>query len=178
MKFASSLFALALLSPLTSFAQDKTPDTARTEVHTYRVTYTLTDSESGKKVGSQKVAMVLNSGPQSSTIKLGSRVPIATGSYSGSGTTGVQTQFTYLDIGLNINAALRELSNGLEVVTRVEQSGVADAPSTVPHEPVIRQTMLQNSAMLALGKSLLIGSLDIPGSTRHTDIELVVERVP
>jgi hypothetical protein len=181
MKFAPSVLALALLFPMMALAQDKpAPQSAPSELHTYRVNYTLTDSEGGKKVGVQRVSMVVNSGSASSTVKIGSRVPIATGSYSSTTTTAVQTQFTYLDIGLNIHASLRELPNGLEVGTKVEQSGVADAPITIARvrEPVIRQTMLENSAMLTPGKTLLIGSLDIPGSTRHTDIEILLERVP
>ena len=46
---------------------------------------------------------------QQATLKIGSRIPIATGSYSAGAATGitagigVQTQFTYLDVGVNID---------------------------------------------------------------------------
>jgi hypothetical protein len=42
---------------------------------------------------------------------------------------------------------------------------------------VIRQGTLQNTALLTLGKPVMLGSLDVPGSPMHMDIEVVMELV-
>jgi hypothetical protein len=66
----------------------------------------------------------------------------------------------------------------VEIHSKVEQSGVSEEQSTVGrNDPVIRQAVLQNTALLTLGKPTLLGSLDVPGSTRHLDIEVVLETV-
>jgi len=188
MKFAASLLALALLSPMSlpGIAQDKKTPEPRQERRTYRLTYTLIEIEAGKKVGVQRASMLLNSSSGNvsltnsfgrSVMKLGSKIPIVTGSYTAE-SGKVQSQITYLDVGLNVSAIIQESSEGIEAVTKVEQSSMADTPPATPQDPVIRQTMLESSVMLTPGKPLMIGSLDIPGSTHHSDIEVLLERIP
>ncbi len=75
---------------------------------TYRVTYTLTELDAGKTVSTQHYSMLLGNGEHTS-MKEGNKIPIATGTYSnGAAATSpsaeVQTQFTYLDIGMNFDA--------------------------------------------------------------------------
>jgi hypothetical protein len=60
----------------------------------------------------------------------------------------------------------------------VEQTSLSEEQSTVGrNDPVIRQATLQSTALLTLGKPVMLGSLDVPGSTRHLDIEVVLEVV-
>jgi hypothetical protein len=60
----------------------------------------------------------------------------------------------------------------------VEQTGVSEEQSTGGRgDPVIRQANLQNTALLTPGKPVMLGSLDVPGSTRHLDVEVVLEVV-
>jgi type II secretory pathway component GspD/PulD (secretin) len=148
---------------------------------TYRLTYTVTEVDSDKRIGTQHFAMVVVSG-QETKLKQGSKIPLATGSYSGSGTTaagGVQTQFTYLDVGMNFSAQLDEFANGVRLRSSVEQSSVG-GQNTIAGvvEPVIRQTSLTGAAFLTPGKPLMLGSIDIPGSTRHLDVEVTMEQLP
>jgi type II secretory pathway component GspD/PulD (secretin) len=112
-------------------------------------------------------------------VKLGSKVPIATGSYSTITSSLPQNvQFQYVDVGLNITARVREFTTGVEVYSKLEQSSVAEEKTILQtNEPVIRQASLQNTALLTAGKPVTLGSLDIPGSTRHLDIEVVLEAV-
>lgn len=138
---------------------------------TYRLTYTITDSEEGKKLGSQRFSLVVLSGGRT-TMKNGSKVPVVTGSYTAG--TGSQSQNTYLDVGLNIDASLDESENGMRLRTKVERSSVADEkPGS--GTPVIRQTVLEGTSTLVAGKPVVLGSMDIPGSTRHLDMEVVME---
>jgi len=143
----------------------------------YRLTYTITELDGDKRVGTQHFAMVV-AGGQRTTMKQGSKVPIATGSYSATGTAGAQTQFTYLDIGMNFDATLDEFANGVRLRTKVEQLSVAEQMSGVgAADPVIRQSALEGTSFLAPGKPLVLGSMDIQGSARHLDVEVVMEAV-
>lgn len=154
--------------------------TSETAPKTYRLTYTITHLDGAKQVGVQHFALTVIPDNREVLLRLGSRVPIATGAYSKEGTNPVlgQTQFEYIDVGLNISARLREFSTGVLVFSKVENSSLADEPSGVgATDPVIRQGMLQNTASLTLGKPVMLGSLDMPASSMHMDIEVVIELV-
>lgn len=152
---------------------------AETAPKTYRLTYTITQSEGTKHLGVLHFALTINPDSRESEIRLGSRVPIATGGYNQTGaSTPGQVQFQYVDVGLNISARVREFSTGVLVYSKVEQSNLAEEPSGVgSSDPVIRQGLLLNTALLTSGKPVMLGSLDVPGSSRHMDIELVLELV-
>jgi type II secretory pathway component GspD/PulD (secretin) len=143
---------------------------------TYRLTYTITEVDGTKRVGTQHYSMVLLSG-QRTTMKQGNKVPVATGTYE-TGSSTSQTQFTYLDVGLNFDATLTGLGDSASLLTKVEQSSLA-ADKTIANiqEPVVRQTVLEGASILTPGKPLILGSLDIPDSTRRLDIAVVMEVV-
>jgi type II secretory pathway component GspD/PulD (secretin) len=143
---------------------------------TYRLTYKITDMDDGKRVGVQHYAMVVVTG-QRAIVKQSSRVPVATGSFA-SASSSTQTQFTYLDVGLNFDVTLDEFANGVRLRSKVEQSGIGEEKSVGgAQEPVVRQTALEGTSFLTPGKPVVLGSLDVPGSTRHLDVEVVMEQV-
>jgi type II secretory pathway component GspD/PulD (secretin) len=143
---------------------------------TYRLTYTIAESDDGKRVGVQHFAMIVVTG-QRTSLKQGSKVPVATGSYIAANSQ-TQTQMTYLDVGMNFDATLDEFANGVRLNSKVEQSSIAEERSSAgAQDPIVRQTVLQGTSFLTQGKPLILGSLDIPGSTRHLDIEVVMELV-
>jgi len=144
---------------------------------TYRLTYTLTEIDDGKRVGTQHFSMVLVSG-QRTTMKEGSKIPVATGTVSENGSPSTQTQFTYLDIGLNFDATLDESVNGVRLRSKAEQSSLGtDKIIAGINEPVVRQAVLEGTSILTPGKPLILGSLDLPDSTRRMDIEVVMDVV-
>lgn len=143
---------------------------------TYRLTFTVTEMEAGKRIGVQRSSAVIVPGART-LLKQGSRVPIATGSYTAA-TSSSQTQLTYLDIGLNIDSTLDESANGVKLHTKVEQSSVAEELSSLgKQDPIIRQTLLEGTSALTVGKSVLLGAIDVSGSTRHLDVEVVLDIV-
>ncbi len=143
----------------------------------YRLIFTTTETDGGKRVGVQHFAMVVAPG-QRTVMKQGSKVPIATGSYNATGNTGAQTQFTYIDVGMNFDVNLDELANGVRLRSKVEQLGIAEQTSGVGvADPIIRQSLLEGTSFLTAGKPMVLGSIDIPGSTRHLDFEVVMEQV-
>ncbi len=142
----------------------------------YRLTYTIIESDSGKRIGTQHFAMVVIPG-QRTVLKQGSRVPVVTGASKGSPSTD-STQVQYLDVGINLDATVDEFANGLRLRTKAEQSSVAEERSGVgSQDPVIRQTLLEGTSFLTLGKPVVLGALDIQGSTRHLDVEVVLEQM-
>jgi type II secretory pathway component GspD/PulD (secretin) len=142
----------------------------------WRLTYTLTERDGTKTVGTRHFAMVVASG-QRATLKNGSKVPVLTGSYKPDSSVQEQ-QFTYLDVGTNLDATLTEFGEGAELKTKVEESGISDEKSTVGlQDPLVRQTVLEDVVTLTPGKPLVLGWVDVPGTSRHTEIEVVMEPV-
>jgi hypothetical protein len=139
----------------------------------YRLTYTMTDKDGGKTIGVQHFSFIIASGSRTD-FKQGSRVPVATRSTSGN----VAADMTYLDVGQEIDASLDGYLDGVRLRTKVVQSSVAEDRSAVgPQDPVIRQITLEGTSTLVQGKPLVLGSLDVPGSTRHQEVEVVSELV-
>jgi type II secretory pathway component GspD/PulD (secretin) len=144
---------------------------------TYRLVYTITETDDGKRIGSQHFAIIVVSGART-TFKNGSKVPVQV-SASNLGNATSKTDFTYLDVGLNIDASLDESVNGIRLRTKVERSSVAEERVVGGvDDPVIRQTVLEGTSILTPGKQVMLGSLDVPGSTRHLEMGVVVEVVP
>jgi hypothetical protein len=138
----------------------------------YRLTYTMTEKDGGKTIGVQHFAIIVASGSRTD-LKQGSRVPITVNTSSSSG------EITYLDVGQDIEASLDGYFDGVRLRTKVVQSSVAEDKSGVGSQdhPVIRQTTLEGTSTLVQGKPLVLGSLDVAGSTRHQEVEVVSEVV-
>jgi type II secretory pathway component GspD/PulD (secretin) len=142
----------------------------------YRLTYTFTETDDGKRIATQHFAIIVVSGGRT-VLKNGSKVPIVTANPTSNATQNAEV--TYIDIGLNIDASLDESINGMRLRTKVDRSSVAEERSGVGSaDPVIRQTSLEGTSILTQGKQVMLGSLDIPSSTRHLDVEVVLEPAP
>ncbi len=140
----------------------------------YRLTYTVTELDGANRIGTQHFAVVV-AGGQRTTLKQGSKVPIVTGNFT-SASNSSESQFTYLDVGLNFDATLEEFVNGVRLRSKVERSSVAES-TMGPKDPMIRQTVLEGTSLLSVSKPLILGSLDIPETTRHLDVEVVMDIV-
>ncbi len=104
---------------------------------------------------------------QRATLKIGQKIPIATGSYNagvstGVASIGVQTQFTYLDVGVNIDMTPTvHFDHEVTLKMKIEVSSQA---STVTisgvAEPVIGQRVVEQVIQLKEGEpSILAGIL-------------------
>jgi type II secretory pathway component GspD/PulD (secretin) len=142
----------------------------------YRLTYTIAEIDGGKRVGVQHFSMVLTEG-QRTVMKQGNKVPIMTGAYNNS-SSQTEQQVTFIDVGMNFDATLDSYGGGARLKSKVEQLGVAEEKSGLgPQDPIIRQTTVEGTAFLTAGKPVVIGSLDVPGSTRHLDVDVMMEPV-
>ena len=145
---------------------------------TYRLTYTVTDMDGARRVGSQRFALVVASG-QEATLKQGSKVPVATGTYNAAAPAGTQTNFTYLDVGMNFAATPTSVGDGISLKTSVEQLSIADEKSGVGlQDPIVKQSSVKSTLLVPIGKPVMLGSIDLPGTTHHLDIEVTAEQLP
>ena len=146
--------------------------------HVYRLTYTIAESDSGKRIGVQHFSMVVVTG-QRVQLKQGDKVPVVTGSYS-TEQKAEQTQFTYLDVGMNLDSTIDQFANGLRLRCIVEQSSIAaeHGVGILADEPIVRQSKLEGTSVIIPGKPLNLGGIDVVGSTRHLDVEVVAEPLP
>jgi type II secretory pathway component GspD/PulD (secretin) len=143
---------------------------------TYRITFTIAESDAGKRVGIQHFSLIANDGQQTS-LKQGDKIPVATGSFSTENSAS-QTQFTYLDVGMNFDVTVNSNAGGVYLKSKVEQSSVGSSNTIAGvTEPVVRQSVLQGTSAVPLGKPLMLGSIDVPASTRHLDIDVTVEEI-
>jgi hypothetical protein len=147
---------------------------------TYRLTYTVTEMDGTRRIGAQHFAMVLIPG-QRTTLNEDSKVPIASGTYQ-AGNGAVQTNFNYMDVGMTFDATVTELGKGVRLQSKVTQAGVAapeestsEAKSTADRQVVTRNTSLEGASFLTLGTPMVLGSVDLPGSTRHLEVEALME---
>jgi len=143
----------------------------------YRLTYTITETEGSQQLGTQRVTLIVAAG-STTEIKQGSRMPIVTG-VSDAGASNMKTEVQYLDIGLNIKASLDGSPDHLGLRTTVEESSIEEQKSGAePQDAVIRQTTLSGTSTLTQGKPVVLGSIDLPGGERQMEIEVTSEPIP
>ena len=103
---------------------------------------------------------------QRATIKIGQKIPVATGSYNagvstGVASIGVQTQFTYLDVGVNIDMTPTVHYNHeitLKMKIEVSSEGPIQTISGV-QEPIIEQNVVEQVIQLKDGEPSLLAGL-------------------
>jgi len=169
------------------------------------VTALLTDS-STKLIQNPQIRSVDG---QKASLKIGNRIPVATGSFQpGIGGVGinplVNTQFQYLDVGVNIDVTPRIHSNG-DVTLKIAMD-ISSETNTVNiggiDQPVIGQRKIEHEVRLREGEANLMGGMmedlqskslsGIPGlaqipvlkylfgqtSTEHSQTETVFVLIP
>jgi general secretion pathway protein D len=103
---------------------------------------------------------------QRATLKIGQKIPVATGSYNagvstGVASIGVQTQFTYLDVGVNIDVTPTvhydhevTLKLKIEVSSEAGQSTISGVT-----EPIIGQRVIEQVIQLKDGEPSLLSGI-------------------
>lgn len=142
---------------------------------TWRLTYTVTEIDSGKASEPQHFTLTVAEGSKA-YLKQGTRVPIVTGKY-GSDQASPQTQMQYIDIGLSFEASLDGYQDGVRLKTKFEQSAIDSSSGAHPEDPVISQTTMETTSALAPGKQASLGSVAEPNSPHHVQVSVLAEPV-
>lgn len=146
----------------------------------YRLEFALNEFESGKQVNARNYIMLLQD-DHKGQFRVGSRVPVVTGSFSPSTPNAtVNTQFQYLDVGVNIDCWLRGSDeNNLTLDGTAEVSGVSGLGGTpgTTTQPVVRQEKASFTAVIPAGKPTLLASVDEVDAPRKMEIVVTATRV-
>lgn len=141
--------------------------------HAYRLDFLVSEIEEGKKINSRQYSMNLNPG-DAHDIRIGTRVPFEQ----------KQGEYTYLDVGTNIWCQLRDRSDLTWLGDDVSLSVRSDISNfALPEQqrqndrPLLRQLKIDASTVAALGKSVVLGSVDDPNSKRQFQLEVTVSKL-
>jgi len=147
-------------------------------VQPYRLDFSFNEVADGKTVNTRHYSMDLTAG-DTNEIKIGARVPVATGMSNPNNPDLINTQFQYLDVGTNISAQLREHGDELMLSVRSEVSNLdtSNDVERVGRNPIVRQIKISGTTLLATGKPILIGSMDDPNSKRQFQLEVTVTKL-
>jgi type II secretory pathway component GspD/PulD (secretin) len=151
----------------------------------YKVEYRIHDgNDPAAKAGRRYTILIDSTGR--GTFRVGDRVPVATGSFqSGVGGAGVNplvnTQFNYLDIGVNIETKLGEKDGKVELNSNLDLSTISEHKpqpgSPVMPAPTVAQMKIAVDALVSPGKPTLVASIDDPVTQRKVEVEAIVTKV-
>ena len=139
----------------------------------YRLDYTLSELDDGKKINTRQYSM--HSRPTDwSEIKIGTRVPVE----------AKQGEFQYLDVGMSIRCRLEDQTSQVPLGANVSLSVQADLSNfTIPEQqvqnmrPTIRQMKIQASTVVPLNKPTVVGVVDDPNSKHQYQLEVTVTKL-
>jgi len=166
MRFSALVLTLAMLAPAAARAQDGS---------TFKVDFTSRDTgDAGGKTG-RKYSLLVNRG-EKSTFKVGNRMPVATGSQSAAVT--VNTQFTYIDVGLNIDCRVAEIGSkvGLHADLDISTAVMPEKTNPIPN-PTISSIRLNIDTTVMPAKPTVIASFDDPVTGRKFDIDVTISKI-
>ena len=121
--------------------------------------FTALANDSSTKVLQRPEIRVMDG--EKASLKIGDRIPIATGSFQSGLTSGVSTQFQYIDVGVNVDITpYIHQGNDVTLKMSLEVSSVT-GEQTVDGvtEPTIGQRRIEHQARLADGEVNLIGGI-------------------
>jgi hypothetical protein len=176
---AALIAALIVVGPRLASAQEsgaaaKPAPEAVEPGHAYRLGFTVTEIEDGKKINSRQYSM--NMYGESNEIKIGTRVPVEV----------KNGEVQYMDVGTSIWCRLRDhrdrdlnwLGNDIMLNVRSEISNFA-----VPEQqgqsmrPILRQLKIDASTIATVGKPMVLGVVDDPNSKRQFQLEVTVTKL-
>jgi len=174
---------------------EKKPEPKK-EVTQLRVQVVFTDYEGEKKINSLPYTLLVDAPDghrgDKSSIRMGLRVPVATGSFtsgsSGSGTVSpvVNTQFTYLDVGSNLDGWASKEENGrFSLHLTLERSSAytsgekekatsVTANQVLSSQPVVQLFKTEVELLMHDGQTVQSTLATDPVSGRVTKVEVTI----
>lgn len=139
----------------------------------YKLDFTVKEVEGGKVLNARTYSVMVSAerdgGATSCLIRTGSKVPTVTGG------SGVNSQFTYIDVGVNIDCrgGVKEVPGGLSLGVNADISSALQEPATSANlPPIIRQNRWSSNVLVPLKKPTVIFSSDDVASKHQMQLEL------
>ena len=150
--------AVALAAPLCAQQRD-----------VFKVDFTIRDSaDAGGKTG-RKYSLLLY-GQEKGTFRIGNRVPVVTGG-------GSSNQYTYLDVGVNLDGTLQEILGKVAMRADIDLSTAIVNEKLPGAAPTISQIKLSVNTSVPTAKPTIVASFDYPLTARKFDIEAVINKI-
>jgi hypothetical protein len=160
-------------------AKDAVPRMAA--IPAYKMNFAVYELENGKRTNERDYIMVVQARERNdgtgSKIKIGTRVPIATGS------SGNNTQFTYTDVGFDLDCYVVEMANG-KLATRIDMGVSSFAvpeqntnPGSAGGQPLFRTLTQHLNTVLSPGKPLVVASTDDVNSNKRIQVEVTATKL-
>jgi len=137
----------------------------------YKLDFAVKEVDGGKVLNARTYSVEVSTEPERGTspacvIRTGSKVPMMT--------AGANPQFTFIDVGVNIDCrAVREVSGGLTLGVNAEVSSALQEPVTPTSlPPIIRQNRWSSTVLVPVKKPTVIFSSDDVASKRQMQLEL------
>lgn len=159
---ARVLLVAALLAPLAA---------AQTRVNpAYKAEFNIRDTgDAAAKSGRKYVLMAAER--VKSTFRIGNRVPMSTSTNAGS------NQWTYFDLGVNIDCTLAEQDGKILLHSDVDLSSPVLSDKNPGANPTISQIKLNIETSVTPGKPTVVASFDDPVTARKFEIEVTVTKL-
>jgi hypothetical protein len=149
-------------------------------VNAYRLDFSLNEMEDGKKINTRQYSMNLNTADpkeyayhlansmSAREIRIGTRIPVEK----------KQGEFEYINVGTHIKAGIMEQEKGLLLDVECEINSFADPEGAKTSSiPLLRQMNISAITVAGVGKSVVIGSADDPGSKRQFQLEVTATKL-
>jgi hypothetical protein len=155
-----------MLAAGTCLAQTETPKQAEGP-KAYQLDFVLKELEDGKVINSRNYSLMTTSVGGGGSIRSGDKVPVVS-------KAGPQAEYTYLDVGVNIDCA-----GVLETQGKLTLNVKADISSAQPDSsrPLIRNTRWSSNVIVPLRKATVLFTSDDTSSKRRMQLELTAAPV-
>ena len=165
MKLAVTLLTV-MIGARTCLAQTETPKQPEGP-RAYQLDFVLKELEEGKVINSRNYSMMVTLVAGGGSIRSGDKVPVVTKS-------GPQSEYTYIDVGVDIDCAAVQETQG-----KLTLSVKADISSAQPEStrPLVRHTRWSSNVIVPLKKATVLFTSDDTSSKRRTQLELTASPV-
>jgi len=175
---ASLLAATLLAAALPIRAQEKKDSGSAV----YKVEFNIHDGNDAAAKAGRRYTILIDD-LRKGVFQVGDRVPVATGSFQpgAGGNTLVNTQFSYFDVGVNIDCMVSDTNGKIVLRSSLGLSTIVQHPTaagsgSLPN-PTVGQTKLDVETTVELGKPAVVASIDDPVNSRKLQVEVTVTKV-
>lgn len=180
-------FAAVLMAAGTAWAQENNEGAKQAPVPTnaapgrtgpfYHLDFVVKELDgSNKVINSRSYSTSISISQKGfNSIRAGARVPVATVSINGDGKNPVQTQYQYVDVGVNFDCRdLHEAEGKLSLKVGAEVSSIEpnEKDGQLESQPTIRQNKWDADVIVPFGKPTTIFSSDDVSSKSKIQVEL------
>lgn len=144
----------------------------------YKVVFLIYEMEDGKKINERTYTLPVNTvdgNTRDGSIRVGTRVPIETGSKSG------DTMVQYIDVGLDLDCNVTEQQDKFIVHGNLTLSSLVSPEQGTDLKgggmPVLRQIKQSFTSLVSPGKPTLVTTMDDINSKKRMQVEVTATRL-